>query len=53
MVPSDAKEALLWESLDKDEVRCDLCSHHCRIRSGRRGICHVRENRGGRLVSLV
>lgn len=34
-------------------VRCDLCAHHCRIKEGRRGICRVRENRGGELYSLV
>lgn len=27
--------------------------HHCRISDGRRGICAVRENRGGKLYSLV
>jgi len=27
--------------------------HHCKISDGRRGICGVRENRGGKLYSLV
>jgi len=35
------------------EVRCNLCAHRCRIKDGRRGICGVRENRGGTLHSLV
>ncbi|MDA8174850.1 MAG: AmmeMemoRadiSam system radical SAM enzyme [Nitrospiraceae bacterium] len=34
-------------------VRCYLCAHHCRIGPGKRGICAVRENRGGVLYSLV
>ncbi|MGQ9502773.1 MAG: AmmeMemoRadiSam system radical SAM enzyme [Anaerolineae bacterium] len=34
-------------------VRCDLCPHRCIIASGERGICRVRENRGGRLYSMV
>ena len=34
-------------------VRCDACAHRCLIREGRSGICGVRENRGGTLVSLV
>lgn len=34
-------------------VQCDLCAHHCTIRDGQRGICRVRENRGGQLYSLV
>jgi len=34
-------------------VRCGVCAHRCLVRPGRRGICGVRENRGGRLVSLA
>lgn len=34
-------------------VSCQLCSHRCRIREGRRGRCGVRENQAGRLHSLV
>jgi pyruvate formate lyase activating enzyme len=34
-------------------VQCYLCSHRCKIKDGRRGICQVRENRGGTLYSLV
>ena len=46
-------EAMLWERLDDQRVHCFLCSHHCRITEGKRGICAVRENRGGTLYSLV
>ncbi len=46
------KEALFWEKEDGD-VRCDLCSHHCLIKEGGRGICNVRVNKGGVLYSLV
>lgn len=35
------------------EVLCGLCMHRCRILPGRRGLCGVRENRDGTLVSLV
>jgi len=34
-------------------VRCGVCAHRCLVRPGRRGICGVRENRDGRLVSLA
>jgi pyruvate formate lyase activating enzyme len=34
-------------------VRCNACAHRCTIRVGRRGICGVRENRNGQLVTLV
>lgn len=47
------KEALYYEALADQQVRCGLCHHRCMIRSGRRGICGVRENRDGRLYSLV
>ncbi len=52
--------ALLWEPVEDpfapepgQSVRCRACAHRCVIRPGRRGICGVRENRGGRLVTLV
>lgn len=45
------KEAMLYDRLDKKQVRCLLCAHHCLIRDGKRGICLVRENRGGTLYT--
>ncbi|MGB9617508.1 MAG: radical SAM protein, partial [Desulfomonilaceae bacterium] len=47
------KEALLYERIDGKAVRCFLCRHGCRIKDGKRGICKVRENRGGTLYTLV
>ncbi|MBN1249240.1 MAG: AmmeMemoRadiSam system radical SAM enzyme [Anaerolineae bacterium] len=47
------KEAMLWESLSEDRVRCHLCAHHCVIQPDGRGICQVRENREGTLYTLV
>jgi len=46
-------EAYLYESLKDNEVKCNLCDHRCNIKSGRRGICGVRENRAGILETLV
>jgi pyruvate formate lyase activating enzyme len=46
-------EALLYEKKDDGHVRCRLCAHRCVIGDGARGICGVRENRGGRLDTLV
>ncbi len=34
-------------------VRCALCAHRCHVAEGKRGICGVRENRGGILFTLV
>ncbi|MGD2179254.1 MAG: AmmeMemoRadiSam system radical SAM enzyme, partial [Anaerolineae bacterium] len=47
------KEAMLYEKLDDERVQCYLCAHRCRIGEGKRGVCYVRENRGGSLYTLV
>ncbi len=47
------REALLWEGAGEGRVRCRLCAHRCLIPPGGRGVCGVRENRGGILYSLV
>ncbi len=47
------REAVLYEKLPDHKVRCNLCAHRCGISPGARGICGVRENQDGTLVSLV
>ena len=47
------KEAILYQKLEGGKVRCKLCNHACIIPEGKRGICGVRENIGGKLYSLV
>jgi len=44
---------MFYEPLEGKKVRCFLCAHHCNIKEGKRGICHVREHRGGVLNTLV
>jgi len=46
-------EAYLYDALPEDAVKCNLCHHRCRIAEGQRGICNVRENRSGKLYTLV
>ncbi|OGZ33019.1 MAG: AmmeMemoRadiSam system radical SAM enzyme [Candidatus Portnoybacteria bacterium RBG_13_40_8] len=46
-------EALLYEKQENKKVRCNACNHRCVIAESRRGICGVRENRDGKLYSLV
>jgi len=46
------REAKFWEVLEGKKVRCNLCRRHCIILPGRRGVCMVRENRDGKLISL-
>ncbi len=48
------KEAMFYETLEDELVNCNLCSHRCRkIADSKKGICGVRENRDGKLYSLV
>ena len=47
------KKAYLYNELENQKVRCQLCNHRCVIANGQRGICGVRENRSGTLFSLV
>ncbi len=47
------KEAYLYEKLEDERVRCLLCNHKCLIKSGEKGVCRVRENHSGTLMSLV
>ena len=47
------KEAMFYESMTENRVRCNLCNHQCKIKERKRGICGVRENRDGKLYSLV
>jgi pyruvate formate lyase activating enzyme len=47
------KEALLYEEIGDKRVKCNLCAHRCVIADGKLGICNVRENRNGKLYTLV
>ena len=49
---AEGKVAAHWRP-EGDAVRCELCPHRCRIADGKRGICRVRENRGGSLIALT
>jgi pyruvate formate lyase activating enzyme len=42
--------AELTEHLPNDALRCYACGHRCLINEGKRGICKVRYNEGGRLM---
>ena len=53
LAPPPATEALLWERQEDGSVVCHLCAHRCHVRPGLRGICGVRQNVDGTLVTLV
>ncbi|HOK35330.1 MAG TPA: AmmeMemoRadiSam system radical SAM enzyme [Candidatus Pacearchaeota archaeon] len=48
------REAILYKKLEKDDlVQCQACQHYCALKPGERGKCGVRENKNGKLYSLV
>jgi pyruvate formate lyase activating enzyme len=52
MAPERIREASFFKELDGD-ILCGLCHQNCRIRPDKRGICGVRENKSGKLLTLV
>ncbi len=46
-------ETLIYESQENNTVRCGICNHFCVIKDGKKGICAVRENVAGKLLSLT
>jgi len=50
---STVREALLYEKLSKEKVRCTLCERRCLIAPDQRGTCRTRVNIGGKLYTLV
>jgi pyruvate formate lyase activating enzyme len=47
------KEAMLYSPREDGKVQCYLCNHRCIISLSKRGVCGVRENREGKLYTLV
>jgi len=47
------KQAILYQQLKNQNVRCQACNHCCIIVPGKRGLCGVRQNQNGKLYSLV
>lgn len=45
--------AQLWEPRADRSIHCQLCLHGCTIKDGGAGICGVRANHKGELISLV
>jgi pyruvate formate lyase activating enzyme len=43
--------ARYWQAAEKNRVQCGLCAHGCVIASGKRGLCAVRRNQEGVLLS--
>jgi len=46
-------EAMLYERIKNNKVKCNLCGRRCLINDGGAGFCLVRKNEKGKLFSLV
>jgi pyruvate formate lyase activating enzyme len=44
---------MLYEQIQDDRVKCNLCARRCLIKEGALGVCGVRKNKSGKLYSLV
>ena len=47
------REAMFYEKMGDEAVRCLLCPNHCVLSDGQRGFCRVREPVKGKLYTLV
>jgi len=47
------REALLYEKISRDKVRCGICERRCVIRNGQKGFCKTRINIEGKLYTLT
>ena len=47
------KEAMFYEKLSNQRVKCTLCPRECRVADRERGFCGARENRAGTYYTLV
>ncbi len=49
MNPSNYSD-LRWSAITDKTITCNICPRHCRIEPSKRGVCHARENRGGKNI---
>lgn len=47
------KEAMHYRKVKEGIVQCQLCPRYCTLKEGERGECKVRENKAGKMYSLV
>lgn len=47
------KEAMFYKQLDGCKVQCGVCFRGCILKEGQRSFCRNKENRAGKLYSLV
>jgi pyruvate formate lyase activating enzyme len=47
------EEAKYYKKLEEGKVQCFLCPQECPIKEGEKGFCRARENKGGKLYSII
>ncbi len=47
------RECQNYKKIGSEKLECQACAHFCKIAPGNTGICGVRQNRKGKLYSLV
>lgn len=47
------REALYYQKMGDDAVKCGLCTNQCVMSNGQRGFCRVREPQDGKLYTMV
>jgi len=47
-----AHPARFWHTEEDGRILCTLCPRFCRLGKGQAGFCYIRQNLGGKLVSL-
>ncbi|MFO8144776.1 MAG: AmmeMemoRadiSam system radical SAM enzyme [Candidatus Syntrophosphaera sp.] len=52
MAETITREAMFYEKLEDQKVRCQLCPHSCVLKSGQRGICRGRKNVDGKMIAV-
>lgn len=52
-ISNGLKECLNYNKAGDGLVHCQTCSHFCKIKDGRVGICGIRKNMGGKLFLLA
>jgi pyruvate formate lyase activating enzyme len=50
LAASDSYPTTDWTPMPDGRVRCDVCPRECKLQDGQRGLCFVREARGGQIV---
>ena len=49
-ITDDTVKTHYWHKLDDGRIQCDLCPRFCKLHTGQRGLCFVRQNLNEQIV---